>query len=463
MMKKKNMDYFFNPKSVAVVGASHNPLKIGHVILKNFVYGGFDGKIYPINPNPEPILGLQTYTSVKKLQKRIDLAVIAIPAKAVPKVMRECGEAKIKAVCVITGGFREIGGEGEKLESELRKIIKKYNMTVIGPNCLGVYDSKSEVDMLFLPSYRLGRPTKGPIAFLSQSGAFGSAILDWSAQEGFGMSKFISYGNAIDVDEVALLEYLGSDKASKVISMYIEGAHRAKELMKVAEKITRKKPVLCLKAGRSKAGTKAVYSHTGSLAGSDKIYSAAFKQCGIMRVDTTEEMFDYARALACQPLPKGKRIAIITDGGGFGVMASDFAEEHGLELSSFSKETVKRLRKATTPYASLHNPIDLTGSADGDMYKAAIEACMEDKSVDSVLVILLFQPPNIESDVITALLELNAKYNKPMLVCSAGGTYTQLHRDILERSGIPTFSTPERIVKSIAALYRYSRIKKKPI
>lgn len=457
---KKNLKPFFKPKSVAIIGASHNPLKIGHVIVKNFIQNSFSGKVYLINPNPTPILGRKTYPSVSNLRGKIDMAVVAVPAKYALKVVEECGEAKVKAITMITSGFREVGAEGEKLEEKLKTLIKKYNLSLIGPNCLGIYDSSSQVDTLFLPSYRLGRPSKGPIAFITQSGAFGSAILDWSAQEGFGMSKFISYGNAADVDEVDLLEFLGKDKESKVISMYLEGAHRAKELMKVAKKVSKKKPVLCLKAGRSESGIKAAHSHTGSLAGSDNIYSAAFRQSGIIRVDTIEEMFDYARALANQPLLHGNRIAVITDGGGFGVMASDFAEDSGLELPALSEETKAKIKKVVPEYATLLNPIDLTGSASGEMYKVAIEACMQDSEIDGVFVILLFQPPNIESDVISFLIEINNKSSKPMLVCSAGGTYTQLHCGILEKAGIPTFPTPERAVKAMAILYKYAQIKK---
>ena len=457
----RNLDAFFKPKSVAIIGASHEPQKIGHVILKNFKESSsYKGKIFPINPDTKPILRLKTYASVKDIPQKIDLAIIAIPAKFVPKVLEECGQAKVKAVTIITGGFKEVGKDGEKLEKQLHEIISKYKIPVVGPNCLGILDTGSGVDMLFLPPYRLGRPKKGPIAFISQSGAFGSAILDWSAQEGFGVSKFISYGNAVDVDEVDLLEYLGKDSQTKVISIYLEGANRAREFMEVAKKVTRKKPVLIYKAGSSKVGTKAAQSHTGSLAGSQEIYSAAFKQSRVIQVETVEDMFDFARALSYQPLPKGNRIAIITDGGGFGVLAADHAEREGLEVVKPSPKTVKKIRNGTLPYASLHNPIDLTGSADGEMYRLAIEACMQDPKIDGIVVILLFQPPNIDSDVIQHILDLHSKYNKPLLVTSTGGAYTQLHRDILDQSGVPTFDTPSSAVRSMAALYKYSQLKK---
>lgn len=458
----KNLDPFFNPKSVAIIGASRNPQKIGHIVLKNFVEDGFAGRIFPINPEADQILNLKAYPSVKEVPEEIDLAVVLTPSKFVPAVLRECGEKKIKAVSIISSGFREIGTQGAKLENQLKDIIQKYKLNVIGPNCLGVFDTASQVDMLFLPAYRLGRPQKGSIAFVTQSGAFGSVILDWAAQEGFGISKFISYGNAVDVDEADLLEYLGNDPETKVVTMYIEGASRARALIEVGKKVSKTKPILCLKAGSSVRGAAATQSHTGSLAGSDEIYSAAFKQAGIIRVDTTEEMFDYARALATQPLMKGKRIAIITDGGGFGVMATDYAEREGLSVEEISAQSQKKIAKCTLPYATLHNPIDLTGSASSAMYRCALEACMEDKNIDGILLILLFQPPNIESDVVSHVLEVKSKHQKPMLVCSAGGNYTQLHRDILERSGVPTYPTPDRAIKALAILHKYAEIKAKP-
>ncbi|HIJ98549.1 TPA: CoA-binding protein [archaeon] len=457
----KNLDLFFNPKSVAIIGASRNPQKIGHIVLKNFVEEGFAGKVFPVNPDADQILNLKSYPTVKDIHDDVDAAVILTPADVIAKILKDCGEKKIRAVTIISSGFKEIGSRGEKIESELKKIIEKYKINVIGPNCLGIFDTTSQVDMLFLPAYRLGRPQKGTIAFITQSGAFGSVILDWAAQEGFGISKFISYGNAIDIDEIDFLEYLGNDQETKVITVYLEGANRARELIEIGKKVSKIKPILCLKAGGSKRGAAATQSHTGSLAGSDEIYSAAFKQAGIIRVQTIEEMFDYARALATQPLMKGNRIAIITDGGGFGVMATDYAEQEGLIVEEVSEQTKKKMMKCTLPFATLHNPIDLTGSASSAMYRCALEATMADKNIDALLVILLFQPPNIESDVIAHLLEVKSKYQKPMLVCSAGGNYTQLHRDILERSGIPTYPTPDRAIKSLAILYKYTQIKAK--
>lgn len=459
MSSKNGMKQLFNPESIAVIGASHNPSKVGSIILKNLKEGGFTGSLYPVNPDTSPISGLKTYSSISRVKGQVDLAIISTPAKTVPKILEDCGRSGVKAAVIISSGFKEIGDKGEKLEDDLKKTIERHGITVVGPNCLGVYDSDSGIDTIFLPSYRMGRPKHGNISFISQSGAFGSALLDWSAEEGFGISKFISYGNASDVDEVDLLEYLGNDNDTKVISMYLEGASRPRELIEIGKKVTKKKPVVCLKVGRTEAGVKAAASHTGSLSGSDEIYSAAFKQAGILRVDTIEEMFDYARAFASQPQLKGNRLAIITDGGGFGVMAADSAEKHGLKIAELSKRTKNFLKKSLVPYASLGNPIDLTGVANEKHYAAAIDACMADSNVDCILVILLLQPPNVSSDAIETLIEINSQHRKPMLVCSAGGRYTKTHTDILEDSGIPVFPTPDRASKAMAALYKYSKIK----
>ncbi len=455
----KNLGAFFNPKTVAIIGASADAGKVGHIVFKNFAEEGFAGKVFAVNPHPAPILGHKPFKSITEIPDEIDLAVIVTPAKTVPKILTECSQKKVKSVVIISSGFKETGKQGEKLEMQLKEIIQKHKLSVVGPNCLGIYDTNTEVDTLFLPAYRMGRPSKGNVAFVTQSGAFGSVILDWAAQEGFGVSKFVSYGNAADVDEIDIMEYLHNDPETKVIVMYMEGANRAKELISTGRKISSHKPILCLKAGSSLRGVQATQSHTGSLAGADEIYYAAFKQAGIIRVASIEEMFDYARVLATQPPMPGNKIAIITDGGGFGVMATDYAEQNNLAVQETSEQTKKKMMKCTLPFATLKNPVDLTGSASGAMYKCSIEACMQDKNIDGLLVILLFQPPNIESDVVQHVIELKAKYKKPMVVCSAGGEYTKVHRDILERSGIPTYPTPDRAIKALAILNKYAQIK----
>ncbi len=450
------LDYFFNPKTVAIIGASHNPGKIGYAVLENFVKGGYQGKIFPINPDNTPIFDLPVYKSLREAPAKIELAVIAVPAKFVPKVLKECVEENVKAVIIISAGFSEIGEEGKKLEDQLRKIISKKNIRVLGPNVVGVYDSSSKLDTLFLSQERLQRPKEGNISFITQSGAVGSTVIDWLADEGVGISKFISYGNALDVNETDLLEYLSQDEKTKVIIAYIEGIRaQGKKFLETMKKIAHKKPIVVLKAGKTERGTKAVASHTGSLAGSAKIYSAVFKQAGIIEAMSWEELFDYSKALSMQPLPLGDNLLIITNGGGFGVLATDEAERLNLELKELSTKLKTDLGKVLPNYVSLANPMDLVGDSTSDRYRIAIEHAV--KEFDGLVVITLFQVPTLEENIVDVVIDAK-KYGKPILCCATGGKFTQRLSERLELSGVPVYPTPERAVKAFAAISKYSKI-----
>jgi len=452
-----SLDGFFQPKSVAIVGASHTAGKIGYEVLANFVGGTYKGKIYPINPDTEPILGKDVYSSLTKIKDRIDLVIVIVPAKLVPTILKQCVDKNVKSVIIISSGFSEIGGEGKKLEEECSKIVRGTGTRVIGPNCIGIYDSESQVDTLFLSRRRMGRPGKGGIAFISQSGAVGSTILDWLSEQNIGASKFISYGNGMDVDESDLIEYLGNDKSTKVVTAYIEGLKGTGErFLKVCKSVSKKKPVVILKSGKTEHGTKAVSSHTGSLAGAAEIYSGAFKQCNTIEAGSWQELFDFARAFATQPLSKGKDIAIITDGGGFGVLATDEAERQNLNLPEPSEKIKKKISKVMPAYGILHNPIDLTGDADAERYRVAIEACLESGEYDGVISITLFQVPTLEEKVVDYIIQLNKKYDKPLLVCSAGGKFTEKLNYKLVSAGIPVYPSPERAVRAMKALVDYS-------
>jgi len=456
----KQLDYFFNPKSVAIIGASHTPGKIGYAVLANFVGSGFQRKIYPVNPDTTPILGLKVYKSVLDIPDDLDLVVIVTPAQTVPDVLKECVKKKIEAIILISAGFSEIGEEGRILENKCKRIIEGKYTRIIGPNCIGIYDAYSHVDSLFLSRERCGRPKEGNIAFISQSGAIGSTILDWLTEENVGISKFISYGNAMDIDDCDLLEYLGDDEKTKVITFYLEGIEASgKKFFDIAKKVTSKKPIIVLKGGKTEKGLKAVFSHTGSMGGSEKIYSAAFKQTEIIEAHSWEELFDFARGFSTQPLPKGNRIAIVTDGGGFGVLATDEAERQNLQLPEPSEKIKKEMAKVLPAYATTHNPIDLTGDADANRYKVVIESCLKSDEFDGVISITLFQVPTLEKEVVDYIVELQKKYKKPLLVCSAGGKYTRELSDKLIQNGVPVYSTPERAVRTMAALVRY-RIEK---
>lgn len=452
----KQLDYFFDPKSVAIIGASHTPGKIGYAILANFIGAGFKRKIYPVNPDTTPILGMKVYKSILEIPDDIDLVVIVTPADFVPNILKECVKKKIEAIIIISAGFSEIGDEGKKLEIKCKKIVEGGHTRIIGPNCIGVYDPYTNVDTLFLSRERCGRPKRGNIAFISQSGAVGSTILDWLSEQDVGISKFISYGNAMDLDDCDLLEFLGGDDKSNVITVYLEGIEASgQKFMNIAKKVTRKKPIIVLKAGGTEAGMKAVFSHTGSLAGSEKIYSAAFKQTGVIEAYSWEELFDFAKAFSTQPLPEGNRIAIVTDGGGFGVLATDEADKQGIQLPEPSENLKKEFRKVMPSYASLHNPIDLTGDTDANRYKVVIENCLRSNEFDAVIAITLFQVPTLEKEVVDYVIELHKKYKKPLLACAAGGKFTEELSGKLMAGGVPVYPTPERAVKTMKALVKY--------
>lgn len=453
-----DLDPFFKPKSVAVIGASREPRKFGHVIFKNFIESEFAGKTYPVNPRAEKILGRTVYPSLTEVPGEVDLAVIAVPAPIVPSAVEECLSKNVEAAVIISGGFKEVGEKGEKLELEISKKIERSKLRVIGPNCLGVFDPLNHVDTLFLPKYRLRRPEPGSIAFVSQSGAFGAAVLDWAAARDIGISKFVSIGNKIDVDEVDLIEYLADDPLTNCIAVYVESIERGREFLKTASKVTGSKPMIVLKGGKTLEGARAALSHTGSMAGSAKIYEGVIEQAGAMQAQTVDELFDYARVLAYQPLPKNEKgIAIVTNGGGFGVISADEVSRLGLKLADFSPETLERLREKLPDYAVPHNPLDLVGDADVERYRFALNAVSSDANVGIVLVIVLLQTSFIESDVVDAITESAVTYGKPTVVCSIGGDFTQILVKMLEDEHIPAYATPERAVNAIDSLVRYRK------
>lgn len=449
------LDEFFNPKSIAVIGASRTPGKLGYSILENLKIS-FNGKIYPINPNTGEILGLIAYPSVLEVKEPIDHAVIVVPAETVKKVVEECIKKKIKAVTIISSGFSEIG-ENER-ELELKKLSKSKKIRILGPNCIGIY--KKNLDMIFFPRNRLKRPPEGSISFITQSGAFGSILLDIMSNDGVGVSKFISVGNKVDIDEIDLLKYLENDLTTRCIAIYLESVKDGKEFIKVAQNVTKKKPIVVFKAGKTEKGTEAVLSHTGSLAGSSEVYSAAFKQAGIIEAKNSEEIFDFAKALANQPVLKDNKIAVVTDGGGFGIVATDAAINYGLELPELSSETVKTLKQVLPKYGIAKNPVDLTGDATVERYEKTLEAVLKDKSIAGVVCIVLMQIPTLSDDIVNVLREAKV-YGKPITVCSAGGDYVLERSRKLERFGIPVYPTPERAVKALSVLYEYGNVLKR--
>lgn len=448
-----NLDKFFKPRSIAVIGASRDQNKIGHVILKNLIDAGFKGKIFPVNPKADEIINLKCYGSVLDIKEDIDLAIISVPAEIAVKVVKECGIKDVTAIAMITAGFSEVGNE--EAEKEILDLIRQHDIRLIGPNMLGLLDLYSNLDTIFLPRLRLTRPHPGGISFICQSGAVGSATLDLAAYQGYGFSKFISYGNALDLNECDFLEYLGNDPKTKVICMYIEGIKDGKRFMKVAKQVSKKKPIIAIKGGTTEEGKQAALSHTASLAGSFEIYKGAFKQTGIIYAQNLEELFDFARILDKSIKPKGDKIQIITNGGGYGILCADNISENNLKLAVMSTETRKFLQKNTSPISIIKNPIDLAGDADTKRYELALESCIKDNNIDIILAVILYQTPLITSDIVSVVSELNALRKKPIIVVSTGGDFTELHKKNLEYRGIPCYTFPSNAIKSIKALCNY--------
>ncbi len=447
-----------NPKSVAVIGASRDPDKVGHVILQNYIDAGYSGKLFPVNNKTDTILGLRTYKSILDIKEKVDLAVIALPAPIVPQILEECGKAGVKSAVVVSGGFAEVGNVD--LQNRIVEIAKKYRIAMLGPNCLGVMDPRTRIDTLFLPTYKLNRPKVGGVSFVSQSGAVGSTILDLISKEGFGLAKFISYGNAAYIDEVDILNYLMKDKDTKVIVMYIEGINRGKEFIEVAKKVTKIKPIIVIKAGATEMGAAAAHSHTAALAGNHEVYEAAFRQFGFSIAKDLSELLYYAKIFDSENLPEGNRVAIITNGGGTGVLTTDAVYESGLTLTQLSDETKNELKKYMPPIVNIRLPLDLAGDADKERFEKAVDIVSKDPNVDMLIVITLFQTPGADSSVAAALIHKKENMEKPMIVISPGGDYTQMQKIMMESGGLPVYDSPMAATKSLYELYRYAQYKK---
>ncbi|MDE1860255.1 MAG: CoA-binding protein [Candidatus Micrarchaeota archaeon] len=447
------------PRSVAIIGASRDPDKVGHVILQNYINAGYSGKIYVVNNKADEIMGIKAYRNIRDIKAGIDLAVIAIPAEFVPDALEDCGKAGVKTTIVVSGGFAEIGKND--LQERLVQVARKYNMPTLGPNCLGVMDPRSRIDTLFLPTYKLSRPSVGGVSFVSQSGAVGSTILDLISSEGFGLSKFISYGNAAHIDEIDVLDYLMHDDETKVVIMYIEGIRRGREFLEAAKRISRVKPVIVLKGGKTAVGMAAARSHTAALAGDAQAYEAVFRQAGFIIADDISELLYYAKIMESEVPPAGNRVAIITNGGGAGVLATDAVGMSGkLKLAELSKKTIGSLAKIMPSLVNVRNPLDVAGDADEKRYGSALSLLMQDGGVDMFLVIALFQTPGADSKLAARLVDLKQKMEKPLVVVSIGAEYTKMHRIIMESGGVPVYDSPVDAVKSLAALYSYYTLRK---
>ena len=445
------LDKLFNAKSVAIIGASNTPGKVGYAVVKNLIEADFAGDIIPININDKEVQGLVAFPSVTKASKPIDLAIICVPAQFVPSILKECANKNIKSAIIITAGFSETGEEGKKLEEEMKKIIEENKMSVVGPNTLGVINTQNGFNGSFSSTF----PQQGHIAVVSQSGALCTAILDWARQEKVGFSKFISTGNKSFLSEASYFNYLETDPSTQAVFVYMESVKNAELFLKQAEKLAKKKPVILIKAGRSAEGQKAASSHTGALSVDDNIFSVACKKANILRVNSIEGFFDMAKLLSKIKKIKGFRLAVVTNAGGPGVIAADSASAHNFVLPSFSKETLMAV-KEINPHAS--NPLDLIGDAKPIDYRTALKMLQDDSSIDIIYTLLTPQSMTNPERVADIIVALNKR--KPIIASFMGGTSVSNPRRYLREQGVVDFETPERGIKALSRLQVYYEQKK---
>ncbi len=452
------LQHFFNPSSVAVVGASQNPSKIGYEILNNIVQYDYGGSVYPINPKAQEILGLKAYPDLTSVPSKIDLAVIALPAPAVMDVLKQCGKKEVDSIVVISAGFKETGPEGAHLEEDLAMQAKELGIRVVGPNCLGIIDTTSSLNA----SFAAGMPLAGHIGFFSQSGALCVAILDWALGENVGFSRFVSLGNKMDISETEVMLSMGRDENTRVILGYLESIEDGPRFMKAAREISKTKPIIIIKSGTTGAGAKAASSHTGALAGSDHAYRAAFKQSGIIRAESMQSLFAYAMAFASQPLPKGPSLAIITNSGGPGILAADACDRSSLHLTPIRKETADRLREFLPPTASVYNPIDIIGDATLERYEKTVEVVLKDDLLHAVLI--LFAPTAaVDAEAVArGIVKLSRDADKPIITAFMGEKRVRGARKIFQDHNIPTYDYPDDAISALDAMLSYRRWREKP-
>ena len=448
-----NLDKIFKPESIAVIGASEKEGSIGSVLIENLTQGGFQGKVYPVNPRYRSIHALKAHRSILDTNAAVDLAIIATPIATVPGVVKECVGAGVGGAIIISAGGKETGAKGREIENQVEREARKGGLRVIGPNCLGIICPKRNLNA----SFASRMPQKGKLAFVSQSGAICSAILDLSPKENIGFSYFVSIGSMMDVDFGDLIDYLGTDPEVSSILLYVESLSNFRKFMSAARAASRLKPIVVLKSGRSPAGTRAAASHTGAMAGEDAVYDAAFKRAGIVRVNTIGELFDCAELMAKQPRPTGPRLAVVTNAGGPGVMAADALSQYGLEPAPLEPETLEKLNKILPPLWSRANPIDILGDASPERYAAVVEICIAARELDGVLVVLSPQAMTDPTAVAEGLAQVSIKKRYPVFATWMGGLDVERGTEILNQEGVPTYDTPEQAIRAFMYMYEYSR------
>ncbi len=451
------LDKLFNPKTIAVIGASNKKGSVGYTLMDNLINSRYKGVVYPVNIRHKSIHSIRAYRSVKDIAEKIDLALIATPAKTVPTVVEECGQAGVKGLVIISAGFKEIGVKGEKLEKKIIKAAHQYGMRILGPNCLGFMNPTIHLNATFADKMALA----GKIAFISQSGALGTAILDWSIKNNVGFRYFVSVGSMADISFHNLIDYFGQDEKVESILIYMESLKGARKFMSAARAFARSKPIIVLKSGRTAEGAVAAKSHTGSLTGNDAVFSAAFERAGIIRVDTVVSLFHTAKSLAMQPRPGGKRLAVITNAGGPGIIATDALIYSGGELAKLEKKTIKKLNQILPSAWSGANPVDILGDADPVRFRNALAVVSQDKNVDAILLILtpqaMTKPTAVAQEIVKSTKQIPNLKQKTVLASWMGGFEVAQGRSILEAGNIPVYRQPEDAIKSFMYIYKYIR------
>ncbi len=442
---------FFAPRGVVVIGASHTPTKLGYGAARNLVVSEYPGAIHFVNPKGGELFGRAIHPSVAEVPDPVDLAVILIPAASVPEALEACGKRGIPAAIIGSGGFREVGPEGAALERTCLEIARRHGIRLVGPNSIGLLDTHLPIDATFLP---LPGPILGDIAFLSHSGAICEAVIDWARGQGFGLSRLVSLGNQLDLTEADFLEPTVADPHTRVVAMYLEGIGDGRRFIEQARRASQLKPLVAIKVGRSEGGRRAVASHTGALAGRDAAYDAAFRKAGVLRAQNSEEVFDWARALAWCPLPRGPRMAVLTNAGGPGAIAVDALEASGLVLAELSAETNAALRRLLPPAASVSNPVDMLASAGPAEYANGLALLLADNGVDGVMIVLPPPPMSTAAEVAGAILPIVKAANKPVVVALMGEDLIVHAAKLLRQSRIPDYRFPERAAMAMGVLWR---------
>ncbi|MCC7129723.1 MAG: hypothetical protein B6D39_04510 [Anaerolineae bacterium UTCFX2] len=449
MASTASLEPFFAPRGVAVIGASSDPTKLGYGLARNLVQSNFKGAVHFVNPKGGSLFGRTVFPAISEAPDPLDLAILLIPAGAVPQTLQDCGQRGLRAVIIGSGGFRETGPQGAALEDECLQIARSFDMRLIGPNCIGLIDTHLPIDATFLPP---PGPLPGDVAFISHSGAICAAVIDWARGHSFGLSLLVSLGNQVDVNETDVLQPIAEDPFTKVLTLYLEGIRDGRRFVSEAARITRQKPVIALKVGRFAGGRRAVASHTGAMAGQESAYNAAFRRAGVIRAETSEEMFDWARALAWCPPPKGRSIAILTNAGGPGVTAADALEIHGMHLAALSEAAIQQLQAELPPAASLANPVDMLASASPEQYARCLQILLDDPNVHGVMVILPPPPMFTAGAVARAIIPVIHHSEKPVIVALMGERLIQEAVEHLRAAHVPEYRFPERAASALAAL-----------